>query len=170
MLLEDPLARLERRPRDRDSEAAHTAPEEDAHLHVPPPVEPKRLQGQPDLDGVAAPVHAPGALPDPIGRGVFRACDGVDHVELDAARVHHQVVGDLPGPERIEAEPDPVVRPDVVAPGNRGLDACGLGIVAAKGEIKRVGIIAGPDGRGVRQGVAVKRVVGQPRSCRERRA
>ena len=58
-----------------------------------PPLKRMRLQRQPDLDRVAGVGDAPGAVPHPVGRGVFAAAARVEHVELDAARIDHQVVG-----------------------------------------------------------------------------
>ena len=44
-----------------------------AHLHVGSALEADRLQRQTNLDRVAGIGDAPGALPDPVGRGVFAA-------------------------------------------------------------------------------------------------
>ena len=169
VLLEHPLARLERRPRHRDADAADPAPEEDAHLHVGSALEADRLQRQPDLDGVACVGEPARAVPDPVGRGVFPAGRRVEHVELDAAGIDHQVVGHLPGAKRIEAEADPVVAPDIVAPGDRGLDPRRFRIVAAEREIERVAVVADPHRGLLRDGVAMQGVVGQPFVGRQRR-
>ena len=109
-----------------------------------PPLKRIVCERQADLDVVALVVDAAGALPDPVRRGVLVPRQRVDHVELNAARVDHQVVGRLAGAERVEAQADPVVAPDVVAAGDRCLDAGRLGVVAAEGEVERVLVVGRP--------------------------
>ena len=169
MLLEHPRAWLERRPRHRHAGAADAPPEEDAHLHVGAATEADRLQRQTNLDRVALVVDTARALPDPVRRGVFVPRQRVDHVELNAAGIDQQVVGRLPGAERVQAQADPVVAPDVVAAGDRRLDAARLGVVAAEGKIERVLVVADPDRGLLRHGIAVQRVVRLPLSRLQRR-
>ena len=169
MLLEHPRAWLERRPRHRHAGAADAPPEEDAHLHVGAATEADRLQRQTNLDRVALVVDTACAVPDPVRRGVFVPRQRVDHVELNAAGIDHQMVGRLPGAERVQAQADPVVAPDVVAAGDRRLDAARLGVVAAEGKIERVLVVANPDRGLLRHGIAVQRVVRLPLSRLQRR-
>ena len=170
MFFEDPFAGLERGPGHRHACPAHPAPEQDAHAHVVAAPEADSLQRQLDFDDVARIGETSGALPDPVGRRVLVARDRVDHVELDTARVHHEVIARLPSALRVEAQPHPVVRPDVVAPRDRGLDARWLRIVAAEGEIERAVVVRHPDRGLLRDLVAAQRVVGQPRAGWQRRA
>ena len=162
MALEHPDARRQRRPRHRHAEAADAAPEQDAHARVRAAAEPDALQRQANFDDVAGGGDAAGAVPDPVGRGILTAGRVVDHVGLHAVRVDHHVIRELPGAERVEAEADPVVLPDVVAPRDRRLDALGLRIVAAEGKVQRIGVVADPDGCLLRHTVPVQGVIGQP--------
>jgi hypothetical protein len=47
-----------------------------------------------------------------------------------------------PVPSASRLRPDPVVAPDVVAARDRRLDAGRIGIVAAEGEVQRIGVVA----------------------------
>ena len=107
-------------------------------------------------------MRAAGAVPEPVGRRVFAPGCGIEHIELHATGVDQHVIRDLASAERVEAETDPVVLPDVVAPRDRRLDAARLGVVAAEREIQRVGVVADPHRRVLRHTVAVQRVVGEP--------
>ena len=155
VFFEDPLARFERRPGHRDADAADAAPEQDAHAEILPALEPDTLKRKTNLHRVTGLVDAAGAVPDPVRRQVFAAGDAVQHVHLDAARVHHHVIRQLAGPERIEAQSDPVVAPHVVAPRDRRLDARRLGIVALEREIKIIIVVRHPHGGALRDAIAV---------------
>ena len=170
MLLEDPLAGFERRPRDGHARAADAPPEQDAHAEAAAAAKPDRLQRHAHLDGVTRLVQPSGAVPDEVGRLVLAAGGAVQHVELHAARVHHQMVRSLPRAERVEAEADPIIRPDVVAARDRRLDPGGLRIVALEREIEVVGVVPDPDFGLLRDRVSMKRVVRQPLAGLERPA
>ncbi len=168
VLLEHPFARFERGPDDRDARAADATPEEDPHVHVGTALEANRLERHAHLGGVALSVPAPGAVPYVVGRLVFTARHGVQHVELHTVGVDHQVIGELPGAERVEADAYPVVGPDVVAAGDGGLDGGRVGIVALEREIKVVAVVPDPDLCFLRDRRTVERVVRQPLTRLER--
>ncbi len=162
MLLEHPLAGLERGPGDRDAGATHPAPEENPHVHVGTALEANRLERHAHLDGVALCIPAPAAVPYVVRRLIFAARHGVEHIELHAVGIDHQVIGELPGAERVEADADPVVGPDVVAARDRGLDGGRVGIVALEREVQVVGVVPDPDLGLLGNCRAVQRVVGLP--------
>ncbi len=169
MPLEHPRAGVERRPRDRHARAGDAAPEEHSHARVDSAFEANALQRQSNFSGVARVGQTARAVPDPVGRRILVARHAVQHVELHAAGVDQQMVGKLACPERVEAQPDPVVLPDVVAARDRGLDARGIGVVALEREIEIVGVVGEPHGRLLRNRRSVKRVVRQELTGRQRR-
>ena len=170
VMLEHPLVRRQARPRHRHAQAAHAPPEQHAHPDLRAALEANRLQRQADFDGIALVVQPPRAVPDPVGRRVLTTTARVEHVELHAAGIHHQVIGDLAGPEGVEAEADPVVAPDVVAPRDAGLDAPRLGVVALERDVEVSRVVRNPHLRLLGDRVAVHRVVRRPAVGRERRA
>src|SRR5262249_25677718 len=95
--------------------ATHAAPEQNAHPNVLTAFEANALERQTNLHGVAGVGEPAGTVPDPVGRGVLTAGNAVQHVHLNAARVHHHVVRELTRAERVETETNPVVVPRIVA-------------------------------------------------------
>ena len=162
LLLEYPLAGFERWPGDRDTGAAHPPPEENSHLHVGAALEANRLKRNAHLYCVTFRVPAAGTVPHVVHSLIFAARHRVQHVELHAVGVDHQVVGDLAGPKRVEADAHPVVRPDIVAARDGGLDGGRVGVLALEREIQIVGVVAEPDFCFLGNGRAVQRIVGQP--------
>ena len=162
LLLEYPLAGFERWPGDRDAGAAHPPPEENSHVHVSAALEANRLKGHAHLHGVTLRIPAAGTVPHVVHGLIFASRHRVQHVELHAVGVDHQVVGDLPGPKRVEAEAHPVIRPDIVTARDGGLDCGRLGVLALEREIEIVGVVAEPDFCFLWNGRAVQRIVGHP--------
>ena len=103
-----------------------------------------------------------GALPDPVRRDVLFRRRAVQHVELNPARVDHHVVRHLAGAERVQAQAHPVVAEDVVAACDGCLDLRRFRVVALEREVEIPRVVADPHVRGLRDRVAVQRVVGAP--------
>jgi hypothetical protein len=120
MRLEDPLARLHLGPRPGNAQPAVSSEEEHPHADVVSAAESDALEREADLDDVTLGVDLARALPEPVGRGVF--VGALERIHLDAARIDEHVIGNLPGPARVETYADPVVVPHVVAPADRRSD------------------------------------------------
>ena len=138
-----------------------------AHANFLAAVEPDALERQTDLRLVPPVRDLAGAVPHEIGGPLLSGRRAVERVHLDPARVDHQVVGRLPGPERVEAA-HPIVPEHVVPSADRRPDLFGLVVVAPKSKVQVTIVMGDPHVRPPGHGFASNRIVRLPRRRCER--